>query len=458
LNVTAIPPNPEHSAPGQPRIWRAGTLAYTSTGIVILFAWLLLGDFAWSMRDRSVGPMAQWYLSQLNVPNLLFGLLISSFPALIGLVLGPVISVKSDRHRGRFGRRIPFLLITTPLAAAGMIGLGFTPIIARWVHSHFPNESEMLVSLICFGVFWAAFEVATIAGQAVFGGLVNDVVPTPLLGRFYGLFRAVSLIDGMIFNYWVFGHVPHHFTLILVTVGIFYGVAFFWVCLRVKEGEYPPPPPVEPGRRGAIGEMKTYFRECFSQPYFLAVFVMLMAAGLTFSPVNTFSIPYAKSLGVDMDMFGKSLALTFAISLCLAYFLGWLVDLFHPLRMVMFCLVGYAAVAFWGALFARTADTFLVGWVLHGVLSGCYFTCAASLGQRLFPRIKYAQFASASGIVMSLATMTLSPTMGILIDQTHDTYRYTFAIGACLATFALLAAIFVYRNLMRRGGLDQVPA
>ncbi len=81
----------------------------------------------------------------------------------------PVISVKSDRHRGRFGRRVPFLLFTTPLAAVGMIGLGFTPILARWVHSHFPDESEMLVSLICFGVFWAAFEVATIAGQAVFG-------------------------------------------------------------------------------------------------------------------------------------------------------------------------------------------------------------------------------------------------------------------------------------------------
>ncbi len=261
----------------------------------------------------------------------------------------------------------------------------------------------------------------------------------------------------MIFNYWIFGLVPHYFTLILVAVGIFYGVAFFWVCLRVKEGEYPPPPSAGSEKQGPLAGVKTYFRECFSQPYFLAVFVMMMAAGLTFLPVNTFSIPYAKSLGVDMGLFGKSLAFTFAISLCLAYFLGWLVDLFHPLRMVMFCLAGYAVVAVWGALFARTADAFLVGWVLHGVLSGCYFTCAASLGLRLFPRIKFAQFASASGIVMSLATMTISPLMGILIDQTHNTYRYTFFIGACLAVFALAAAMFVYRNLMRRGGLEKIP-
>lgn len=456
MSTFKIPRRPPACAQGT-KIWTAGTLTYTVGSITALFVFLLLGDFAWSMRERSVGPMAQWYLSQLNVPNLLFGLLISSFPALLGLILGPVISVKSDRHRSKLGRRIPFLLITTPLAAAGMIGLGFTPILARWVHSHFPDESEMLVSLICFGVFWAAFEVATIASQAVFGGLVNDVVPTPLLGRFYGLFRAVSLIDGMIFNFWILGLVPHHFTLILMIVGIFYGAAFFWVCLRVKEGEYPPPP-IQPGRRGVVGEMKTYFQECFGQPYFLAVFIMLMAAGLTFLPVNTFSIPYAKSLGVNMDMFGKSIALTFAISLCLAYFLGWLVDLFHPLRMVMLCLFGYATVAIWAALVVRTADMFLVGLVLHGVLSGCYITCAASLGQRLFPRIKYAQFASASGIVASLATMTLSPLMGILIDQTHNTYRYTFVIGACLATFALLAAVVVYRNLMLRGELERIPS
>ena len=115
--------------------WTVGTLSYTSGGIVILFLWLLWGDFAWSMRDRSVGPMASWYLDHIGVPKLLFGLLMSSFPALIGLILGPIISVKSDRHRGKWGRRIPFLLVTTPIAAFGMIGLAMTPLMAKWLHS-----------------------------------------------------------------------------------------------------------------------------------------------------------------------------------------------------------------------------------------------------------------------------------------------------------------------------------
>jgi MFS family permease len=400
--------------------------------------------------------MAQWYLSHLGLPNLLFALLVSSFPALIGLILGPIISVRSDRHRGKWGRRIPFLLVTTPFAAFGMIGLGLTPFISKWVHGHFSTQSEVVVSVLCFAIFWTAFEFATIASQAVFGGLINDVVPTELLGRFYGLFRAVSLIDAMIFSYWIMGKVPAYFSLILLIIGVFYGCAFMWVCFRVKEGEYPPPPPPDPNRtgrvRGFFREARTYFRECFSNPYYVAVFVMLVASSQAFTPVNTFSIPYALSLGVDMDGIGKALTLTYLISLSLSFFLGWLADVFHPLRVAIASLIGYFAVAVCGGFFATAPRPFLVVLVLHGVFSGAYFTSAASLGARLYPKSRFAQFASAAGIVSSLASMLIAPMMGTIIDQTGNIYRYTFVLGGTLAAMALGMAWYVHGRFMKLGG------
>ncbi len=446
-------------------------------GLVVLFGWLLCGDFAWSMRDRSVAPMAQWYLGDLRVPNVVFGLLLTSFPALVGLILGPIIAVKSDRHRGKWGRRIPFLLVTTPFAAFGMIGLGLTPVLADWLHGlGAPGspvggwlhdvlggsssgawllsmlENKMVVSVVCFTVFWAAFELATIIGQSVFGGLINDVVPPELLGRFYGLFRAVGLLDGIIFNYWIMGKVPSHFTLILVVIGVFYGTAFMWVCLKVKEGGYPPPAPPEAVPRGRVGEVTTYFRESFSQPYYLFVFLMLMTGTLSFLPVNAFAIPYAASLGMDMTAYGHCLALTFTISLCLAYFLGWMADRFHPMRVSMVALAGYIVVAFSGAFWVKTPTSFAIALVAHGVLSGCYFTSAASLGQRLFPRSKFGQFSSAAGLCGSVSLMVIGPAMGALVDLTGRNYRYTFVIGALLALVALIAAWQVYVRFMRLGG------
>ena len=440
----------------QKKVWKAGTLVYTPAALVALFLWLLWGDFAWAMRDRSVGPMASWYLSHLNVSSLLFGLLLSSFPSLIGLILGPTISFISDRHRGRRGRRIPFLLITTPLSAMGMIGLGFTPLLARQVHAFLPGQSETVVALVCFAVFWAAFEFASIASQSIFGALINDVVPREVLGRFYGLFRAVSLIDGIIFNFWIMGKVPAHYTLILVALGVFYGGAFLLVCFKIKEGEYPPPPVGEPAgggiAQGFARGVRTYFQECFRNPYYLLVFLMMTFAGLSFMPINTFSIPYAASVGVDMELYGKWMAITFGISLALSFFLGWLADLFHPLRMAMVFLALYIAVGAWGTFSAKTSDTFLVAWVLHIVVSGCYFTSAASLSQRLYPRSKFAQFASAGGILGSVGNIILSPAVGSMIDHSGRSYNLAFAAGGIFALVALATAMLVYRRFTKLGG------
>ncbi|MDF3055795.1 MAG: transporter [Rariglobus sp.] len=484
LNEPAEPARQE--PPPAHKTWKVGTLAYTTGGVVALFALLLWGDFAWSMRDRSVMPMAQWYLKNLGVSNVLYALLISSFPVALGVLLGPVISVKSDRHRGKWGRRIPFLLVTTPIAAFAMIGLGVTPIIAKWAHGAFGPahafgawlhgalddyragawllvklQDEVIVSVLCFGVFWALFEIATIVSQSVFGGLINDVVPKPLLGRFYGLFRAVSLIDGMIFNYWIMGKVPAHFTLILCSVGVFYGVAFLWVCLKVKEGDYPPPP--EPagatgtGRRagwagGLFGETKRYCKECFTNPYYLSVFVLLKLAALSFGPINTFAIPYARSLGIDMEVYGKYLALTYLISLSLSFFIGWLADVAHPLRLAMIALAGYVLVTAWGSVYATTPNGFLIAWVAHGVLSGTYMTSAASLGQRLFPHSRFAQFASAATVFVAFANMVMAPLMGLFIDQSGGIFRHTFTVACGLAMLALIAGFYVHAKFMKLGG------
>lgn len=460
------------------KVWRTGTLVYTSSGLVVLFIWLLGADFAWSLRDRSIWPVAQWYLNHIDIPKWLFGVLLSFIPGVIILVVGPIVSVRSDRHRGRRGRRIPFLLVTAPIVALGMIGLGATPYLAKWTHDFFSSEghawfaharnfpgggsilsllqNEKLVAVFFFGIFWVAFEIATISSQAVFGGLINDVVPKPLLGRFYGLFRAISLIDGMIFNYVILGKVPEHYTLILLCIGVSYGLILLVACLNIKEGEYPPPPEPsansDPSTGKALQEIRSYVRECFSNSYYVSVFLLLMLGLMALVPINMFSIPYALSLGVNMDSYGKIVALTYLISLCISYFVGWFADVFHPLRAVSVALAGVFLITITGVFFIQNAETFLSIFLVFGVISGCYLTSVSSLGQRLFPKSKFAQFTSAAGVFTAFGNMLVGPLMGALIDWQANNYRVTFMAASLVSLLALTVSIYVLYRFMKLGG------
>jgi MFS family permease len=177
-----------------------------------------------------------------------------------------------------------------------------------------------------------------------------------------------------------------------------------------------------------------------------------MLAALTFMPLNTFMIPYARSLDMSMDAYGKCLSLSYLISLGLAFFLGWLCDVFHPLRMTIVTLAGYALVMLWGALFARTVDSFAVALVMHCVLGGCYWTCVASLGQRLYPRAKFAQFSSAGGILTALGNMTFNPLIGTLIDWSGGVWHHTFTAGCLMSCMALGIGLLVWRGFTALGG------
>ena len=86
------------------------------------------------------------------------------------------------------------------------------------------STSQSGCIILCLGVSWALFELASITCNAVFAGLVNDVVPRSVIGRFFGMFRAVSLIAGMMFHYKLLGVAQDHYVAIFLGIGALCGV------------------------------------------------------------------------------------------------------------------------------------------------------------------------------------------------------------------------------------------
>jgi MFS family permease len=453
LNSTPQPA-PETATP---KLWNRGTLTYTTGALAVLFFWLLWGDFAWNMKERAIGPVGSVMLKQFKASDFAVGLLMASIPSAIGLLLSPIIAVKSDRHRGRFGRRIPFLLLPTPMIALSMVGLAYTVPLSDWLHLTLGENGPSLMAcrIAVFSLFWSLFEIFQTIAQTVFGALCNDTVPQAVIGRFFGLFRAVSLLVAIIFNLFILEHAETQFQPILIGLSIVFAVGFSLMCFFVKEGDYPPPAPIPPSVgfvQTSIKPVQLYLKECYSNPYYLWVFGAIMLGGMAGVPINVYSLFYAKSLGIELKDYAHLLVLSFSGSLILTFFIGWLADKFHPLRVGMTGIGLYAVVMLWGSFYAVDAQSFSIAFVIHGVLTGTYLTGTASLSARIFPKVKYAQFGSAAGIVGSVAYMSLAPSIGLWLDATGNNYRHTFIFGSIIAVFAVFAYLGLYRRFLKLGG------
>lgn len=443
-----------HTAEAQrpSRRWHRGSLTYSAKGLVILFVFLLIGDFAWSTKERAVIPVAQVVLKQLDASNLYVALVVGSVPWALSMLLGPVVGVRSDRHRGRWGRRIPFLLLPTPVLVLGLLGMAATPQAGALLDALLGAASPgpRLCKLGWFSAMWVVFEVASATVNAVFNGLIADVVPDSLTGRFYGMFRTVSLAAAIVFSYELVGQAERYFSAIFVGVAVVYGVGFALMCWRVREGTYPPPIQTEPDARP--GEIKRYVRECFSHRFYLGLFVAMMLGLMSFNPINVFGVFYAQKIGLGLDGYGKALALSYTCSLVLAMPIGWLADRWHPLNVGLGCIALFAAAMLPAGLLVHTAKEFSMALVAHGVLAGLYMTGTAAIGQYLFPHDRFAQFQSAANLLTALG-YTLAPLlMGRWLDVTGQHYKDTFLACGLLATASALLYLWLLRDFKALGG------
>jgi MFS family permease len=457
VSPALLPASPEFSSR---KLWRAGTLTYTPRGLLRLFCWMLWGDFALQIRERSITDVVRLLLGKFHATNATTALLMITVPSMMAWIAHPIISYKSDRHRGRFGRRRPFLMVGTSIAAAAIIGMAFAPAVARGFHltatgRHFPFDKT---ALFFIGFAWMIFEAANILAGTVYHAFVNDVVPRPVLAKFYAFARFFSLIAGIFFMGWLFGKASDHYVAIFVGVGLLYGIGCIGSIFAVKEGKYPPVPVTSENGYSSLRAARAYMRDCFGKPYYCWIFAMLILPPMAFQPIYTFNLFFSQSVGVTSDRYGKLTAIFFTLSLVQTLPLGWLADKFHPLRLVMIALLLHLIVALFGGLFIHDAKTFGIAFVLTGMLQGTWYTSSAALAPLLFFKPKFAQYISAMSMIAIPCGMIFTPLVGKLLDVTHNVYRYTYLLGGIIDIAALLATFVVYRKFLAQGGTKNYMA
>ncbi|MGB8355385.1 MAG: MFS transporter [Chthoniobacteraceae bacterium] len=452
-----------------PKTYQAGTLTYTKGALVILFGWLLWGDFCFILMETVVPGLMPLKFKALGAPNTIIALVITTIPGIINTILNPIISFRSDRYRSRWGRRIPFIVVTLPFLVLCLVGLAFGDRVGFWLHGCFaglPGRfSPNAVAIALVGTVMALFSFFNTFVNSVFWYLFNDVVPEHLLARFMSWFRMVSMGSAGLYNLVLFKHAGTHSAEILTGVGALYFVGFGLMCLNVKEGQYPPPPEYVEGGTGIIAAIKTYCRECLGFSHYW--FAFLASAGVAVAVSGSiFTIFFLQSIGLDFDMVGK-LAFAGSVSGAISIpIFGWLADKFHPIRIVMAGVMLqiltspiYLIWLFWQPSPSVVFYVLLAsGICLGGPIGAMISMMDPPLFMRIFPRERYGQFCSANSMIRSLCTIVAGMLVGGYLDVLTSFFGARTAY-CCLPLWSLTAyagvlfcVIKLYRSWMRYGG------
>jgi maltose/moltooligosaccharide transporter len=438
--TSGLPQYPEQGK----KSWRVGTLVYTSGGLVTLFGWLLWGDFSYQLRDRALNSIFPKLLHNFGASDTMVASLTSSAAALIVIILTPIFSYLSDRHRGRLGRRIPFLLGIIPISVLAMVGLAYSPLLGK-------TNANILKFFAFFIVLFTACDTIC---NLIFLGLCNDVVPRGVIGRFFGLFRVVSLGAGILFSSFLMPYILVHFTLIVLCMAAIYGVGFTATCMMVREGEYPPPEHAPTPFTATL----IYLRDCFSSPYYRWIFLSIALANMAQVPFNTYLLIWATQMGMSLRMFGMAQSAQFMLSLIQSYPLGWLADKVHPIRLTLCSMIFYAVASLLSYKLVHTPLQLAVASVFIGTSSGWWLTANGPFCMSLFPKIEFAQFYAAAGMASSAGMLLVAFLCGRFLDKANHHYRYILLWMAVLAVFSFVATWIVYRKFIKLGGFKSYVA
>ncbi|CAN5492454.1 hypothetical protein BH09VER1_BH09VER1_51940 [soil metagenome] len=441
---------------GVPR-YSIGTLVYSRAGLLSLFGWLLWGDFIFNLMEQVMPTLLPLTLKDHGASNQEILFIVSTLFMVMNSALNPVISYKSDRFRSRWGRRRPFIVVTTPFVVLFLAAIPFAPEILTWLQSigsinHLFSLSPVAPLFLIFGLLVAGFQVFNMFISSVYYYLIPDVVPSQFIGQFYGLFRVFGALAGMAYNYLIFGLAEHYMSLIFVTTALIYGGFILLMCWRVREGEYPPPAS-EPHEHWWNG-IQNYLRECFGHSYYWWVFLAYSALGWG-NAGNTFIVFfYRDDLGFSLDLIGKMNTWSSFFYLILAYPFGLLIDRWDSHRALI---LGTALTIVFSILmyfFAVDRTSAIIWTLLRNIPLALAGMALLKWTIEVYPKARYGQFGSAGALFSSLGGIAASFCYPYWMNLAKG-YNSFLLWNALFAGLGLAATLVVYRRWKALGAPAQ---
>lgn len=455
-------------------VYRCGTLEYTKRALMIVFLWLLWGDFCFTLMETIEPTVLPFMLKGLGASNLIISMYITTITNVFNLTICPISSFMSDRYRSKWGRRIPFLAFATPFVALFLVLTGFCREIGRFLFTHFFHHtasSEAAFTIGLIAVFVVGYQFFNMIIASVYYYLFNDVVPEQFIGRFMAYFRAVGTGAGALFNFFVLRYAQTHSKEIFVGFAVLYFIGFMMMCWRVREGQYPDPPKMAPGRNTAISGVITFFRESYCHKFYW-YFYLSFGFWTVQSAIGPFGMFRTLNIGLSMKEIGFLGGLSLLLTTLLLIPAGYYVDKKHPIRVGLTTMIWCLAFLPLNAIFLwpmnhKTAYVLTIITTLVTLPVGAVFAASElPMFMRLLPHSRYGQFCSANSLIRSAMMIAAGVLCGLFVDylkvfcqgtlhmKGDYYYRLIFIWQIVFVAIAVYFRVKLYKLWLQLGGDD----
>jgi len=470
MNVSPAPAAVSQAADAKPGVFHCGTLTYTRVSLIALFAWLLWGDFCYTLMETVVPSVLPLRLKDLGCSNLVLSLIISTIPGILNMTICPYVSFKSDRFRSRWGRRIPFIICTMPFLCLCLAMLGWSDEVTIFLRTHvawFCNYAPATLTIAVIGFFMTLFTFFNMFVASVFWYLFNDVVPAQFLARFVGLFRIVGTAAGALYSYFIFEFARSNMREILLGAAVLYLIGFGLVCFMIKEGQYPPLEDKAPEqeKKSKLHVVKAFAAESFSNKFYWLVF-SLTAIQTATGAINVFTVFFNQNMGLTLRDIGRLGTITMIAAMAAMYFTAIFIDRWHPVRVSVYMVVLSLAgtVMSWVWVFVSLPSQYYF-WLTVGIGLVAAFQAALAGGasfprdMRVFPHSRFGQFCSSQALFRSFCTLIAGLLAGVYMDVIKRfcavpdfSYRFIFAWNTVFTIALIVIALLLYRHWYKLGG------
>jgi MFS family permease len=329
--------------------------------------------------------------------------------ALSAMIFGAL----SDRHRGRWGRRKPFILIG--FVVAGIFTIVFA----------FADQIEAVKAAVPFVVVIDAFMMIGFgaAYDGTFGGYITDITNVNNRGRVQSIIQIITGLGGVVTSA-IAGFTVDNFgySVFFIAIGVLMIVAGILGGITLQEKPMP--------EKQSEGKRKSLLSELLGNFSIKSIkenkdlFLLLLAVTLWgsgwYAVVMYMLIYQMHYLGFSATEAGLASAISSVIGLFLAMPIGALSDKWGRKKITVISLILMIASAF-GYSFIKPGIGF-VGFIISQVilmlpLSG-FGVCGNAWAKDLFPKGKTAQFAGISLIFIVTLPMIIGTNLGSYVIKT----------------------------------------